>query len=188
MPESKFVAVQYQDSEGNWRVKLSEARTGIREARRQGVYLSELAKHGRVRDAAYVAGVSRQTVRQLRDTDSDFDEACVEAMQTYADRVVAHHQKLLFEGQERVTYDRQGKIQSTEVIYPIRLIELELKKHDEGYRDKREVDLKVSGGVLIAPADAPTIDDWEARFAAATDVTPRAEEGEPPVKEPGGQE
>jgi hypothetical protein len=98
------------------------------------------------------------------ENDPDFAEACLAAEHDYRDRLIEHHQNLVFEGQTKITYDRQGNVVSEEKIYPIRLIELELKKHDEGYRDKREVDMKVSGGVLIAPADVKSIDDWESRF------------------------
>lgn len=65
---------------------------------------------------------------------------------------------------------------SEEKVYPIRLIELELKKHDEGYRDKREVDVKVSGGVLVAPPDVNSIDDWEARFSGGRMIEGEAQE------------
>jgi len=70
-----------------------------------------------------------------------------------------------------------GNIVSTEKIYPIRLIELELKAHDERYRDKKELDVKVSGGVLVAPADVSSIDDWEARFGEGKVIEGEAQEG-----------
>ena len=60
--------------------------------------------------------------------------------------------------------------------YPIRLIELELKKHDEGYRDKREVKMEHSGGVLIAPSETPSIEDWESKFNKMKDVTPEEDD------------
>ena len=86
-------------------------------------------------------------------------------MGEYRDKLIAHHQELVFNGTKKESFDRNGKLISTETIYPIRLIELELKKHDDGYRDKREVQMNVTGGVLIAPADVKSIDDWEKRFS-----------------------
>lgn len=178
MADPKFVPVQYQDKNGDWRVKLAISREGIHSPRRQEVFLEELAKHGRAGDAARAAGVATRSVRQLRDRDAEFDEACIAASQAYTDRLVAHHQELVFEGQNKVTYDRQGNVVSEEKVYPIRLIELELKKHDEGYRDKREVDMKVSGGVLVAPPEVSTIDDWEEKFSADKTIDGEAQEVE----------
>lgn len=163
-----FVPVQYKDADGNWRVKISQMRDGINDVRRQQVYLEHLAAHGRNTDACLAAGVSAVAVNRFRRADNDFDEACIAAVGQYTDRLIAHHQKLVFEGTTKTSYGRDGSIVSEEQIFPIRLIELELKKHDEGYREKREVDLKVSGGVLVAPADTKTIDDWEARFSGET--------------------
>jgi hypothetical protein len=113
--------------------------------------------------------------------DPDFAEACLMAEHNYRDRLIEHHQNLVFEGTTKVTYDRQGNVVSEEKVYPIRLIELELKKHDEGYRDKREVDVKVSGGVLVAPSDVASIDDWEARFSGGQLIEGEAQEVHEPA-------
>jgi hypothetical protein len=53
---------------------------------------------------------------------------------------------------------------SKERTYPIPLLLAELKRVNPEYRESRQVDVKVSGGVLIAPADVPTIKDWERKF------------------------
>jgi hypothetical protein len=158
-----FSPVQYQDAEGNWRVKIVSQREKL-DDRAKGIFLDTYREHGRMGHSARAAGVTPPTVRRAMENDPDFAEACLAAEHDYRDRLIEHHQNLVFEGQTKITYDRQGNVVSEEKIYPIRLIELELKKHDEGYRDKREVDMKVSGGVLIAPADVKSIDDWESRF------------------------
>jgi hypothetical protein len=167
MTTSKFAPVQYQGPDGEWRVKIVAQRGTFDEAAKQR-FLEEYAKHGRMGTSASAAGVTGKTVRAHLELDPEFAEACLEAEETYRSRLIEHHQTLVFEGQTKTTYDRQGNVVSEEKIYPIRLIELELKKHDEGYRDKREVDVKVSGGVLVAPADVTSIDDWEARYTGQT--------------------
>ena len=174
--DTKFVPVQYQDTDGQWKVKLGTRRDNIRNNQRQEAFLKNLAQHGRIMDSCRVAGVSVSSVRRLRDTDPDFDEACIEAVQTYTDRLIAHHQNLVFEGTTKTTYDRQGNVVNQEQVFPVRLIELELKKQDEGYRDKREMNMKVSGGVLVAPADVGSIDDWEAKFANDKTIEGEAQE------------
>lgn len=173
--ETKQVAMQYQDEIGEWRTRIVALRSGLTEERKT-IFLAELEKHGRVTDACRVAGTWPPQIRKCRDLDPEFDEACVVAVQTYTDRLIGHHQDLVFNGTKRITYDRTGKISGEETIYPIRLIELELKKHDEGYRDKRDVNMNVSGGVLVAPADVASIDDWEEKFRKGKTIDGEAQE------------
>ena len=104
--------------------------------------------------------------------DEEFAEAFYEVEQDYKEKLIGHHQDLLFNGIEKNRYDREGNLVETTRDYPIRLIELELKKHDEGYRDKKEMKVNHTGGVLVAPAETKSIDDWESRFSGAKDVTP----------------
>lgn len=172
---TKFAPVQYQDADGNWRVKVVAQREKFDDIAKQ-TFLDEYSQHARMSDAARAAGVTPPTVRRHLENDPDFAEACLAAEHTYRDRLIAHHQELVFEGTTKVSYDRQGNVVSEEKIYPVRLIELELKKHDEGYRDKREVDMKVSGGVLVAPAEVSSIDDWEAKFANGKTIDGEAQE------------
>lgn len=170
-----FSAMQVQEPDGSWRVKIVSQREKL-DDRAKGIFLEHYAEHGRIGHAAQAAGVTPQTVRRHMEVDPEFAEACLMAEHNYRDRLIEHHQNLIFEGQTKITYDRQGNVVSEEKVYPIRLIELELKKVDEGYRDKREVDMKVSGGVLIAPADVGSIDDWESRFANSPVIEGEAQE------------
>ena len=143
----------------------------------QLVFLEEYKKWGRMGESAYAAGVSTQTVRKHLEEDEDFIEAFIEAEQTYKEKLIGHHQDLIFNGIEKVQFDRNGNVISRTTEYPIRLIELELKKHDEGYRDKREVKMDVTGGVLVAPAEVPSIEDWEKKYIPEMrDVTPYDDE------------
>lgn len=159
-----FSAIKFVDEAGAWRVKIASQRKKL-DDHAKGIFLAEYLKHGRMGHAALAAGVATKTVRHHITLDPEFAEACLEAETSYRDRLIEHHQNLVFEGTTKISYDRMGNVVGEEKIYPIRLIELELKKHDEGYRDKREIDVKVSGGVLIAPPDVISIDDWESRFS-----------------------
>ena len=159
---------------GEWRTVISMSRTKFDEEAKE-VFLEEYVEHGRIGEAAMMAGTTGATVREHMKKDSDFGEAVIVAEQGYKDRLIAHHQNLLFNGTMKKTYDRQGNLVSSERVYPIRLIELELKKHDKGYRDKQEVAVNHTGGVLVAPAEVKDIDDWEARFSKAKDITPEPE-------------
>ena len=134
-------------------------------------FCEEYAKHGRMGDAAQAAGVGVATVRRLLKNDPDFAVMAAEAEEAYSSRLLEHHQNLIFEGVETRRYDRKtGELIEVKKEYPIRLIELELKAKREEYRDKREVKMEHSGGVLVAPAEMKTIDDWEAQFGQVEDA------------------
>ncbi len=149
---------QYFDDDGNWRLKVT---TGTKfDDVRRGIFLREMAEHGRKSTAAMAAGISVPTANWAIKNEPDFNEAVAHCQLIYKDRVVAHHQDLLFNGIETHRYDSKGNLLQTTREYPIRLIELELKKVDDGYRDKREINMNVSGGVLVAPAGL-SIEEWE---------------------------
>lgn len=142
----------------------------------KGVFLETFRKWGRMGEAAAAAGVSTQTVRKHIDEDEDFAEALMMAEEEYREKLIGHHQDLVFNGTIKKSFDRNGNVVSEETIYPIRLIELELKKHDSGYREKQEISHQHSGGVLIAPADMASIDDWEKKFQNMKNITPDEED------------
>ncbi len=149
---------QYFDDNGNWRLRMT---TGSKfDEVRRGIFLREMASHGRKSTAAMAAGVSVTTANWAIKNEPDFSEALAHCALIYHDRIVAHHQDLLFNGVETQKFDSKGNLLQITREYPIRLIELELKKHDDGYRDKREINMNVSGGVLIAPPEI-SIEEWE---------------------------
>lgn len=169
---SKVVRRQeYDNATGEWRTVIRMSRTKFDDTAKE-IFLREYAEWGRMGEAAAAAGVTPQTVRKHMEEDEDFAEALLVVEQDYRDKLVGHHQHLVFNGTQKKTYDRNGNLVGEETVYPIRLIELELKKHDAGYRDKQEVDVKIGGGVMIAPAEMASVDDWETKFGKAKDITP----------------
>lgn len=163
---TKLSVVEVEDPEtGEISYKLVSTRYKFGDEEKLIVY-KELCNHGRIGTAARAAGVTIKTVKNHVKKDIAFADMIAEATETYKDKLINHHQKLVFEGTTKKHYDRNGKLVSEETIYPIPLIQMELRKHDDGYRDKREVALNVRGGVLIAPSETKSIDDWEAKFGA----------------------
>lgn len=178
---SKPVLVEYQDEDGNWRSRIKMSRIKFGDAEK-GVFLETYRKWGRMGEAAAAAGVSTQCVRAHIEEDEDFAQALLMAEEEYREKLIGHHQDLVFNGTIKKSYDRNGNIVSEETVYPIRLIELELKKHDSGYREKQEVSVNHSGGVLVAPAEMGSIDDWEKKFSKMKDVTPDEEQISVPLQ------
>lgn len=144
------------------------------------MFLEEYVKWGRIGESAAASGFTPQTVRKAIDEDPEFAEAVLIAEEAYKDKLIRHHQNLIFNGQVKETFDRNGNLVSREVTYPTRLIELELKKHDPGYREKTEQTINVKRGVMIAPAEMDSIDDWEKKFGdpPMVDITPKEEDKE----------
>lgn len=141
------------------------------------IVIRELADHGRLGAAARAAGVTTDTVRRHVKADAEFAVAVGEAIEVYKDKLIAHHQRLVFEGEEKRTYDREGNLISVEQKFPVRLIELELKKHDPGYREKQEHVHEHRGGVMVAPKEVKDVDEWEAKFGHG-DQREQAEDAE----------
>lgn len=169
---SHAIRVTEQDPEtGEWRTYIKMSRRKMTDEVKAR-FLDEYRKWGRMGESAAAAGVSPQTIRKALDDDEDFAEAVMACEEEYKDKLIAHHQDLVFNGTEKVGYDRNGQIVSRETIYPIRLIELELKKNDKGYREKIEQEVTHKGGVLLVPSEMKSIDDWESRFSKAKDITP----------------
>jgi hypothetical protein len=170
------IRVDYQDEDGNWRMRIQMSRNKFGD-KEKGIFLDEYRKHGRMMESASASGVTTGTVRKAMKEDEDFAEGVLLADEEYRDRLIGHHQDLVFNGTVKENYDRNGGLISKETVYPIRLIELELKKHDAGYRDKQELAVSHSGGVLVAPADVGSISDWEKKFAKPIkDITPKVED------------
>jgi hypothetical protein len=180
---------RYIDEDGVERTRLVPSQRYF-DVDRQAHFLAELAEHGRIISACQAVGISKSAYQKEVDKNPYFAELVAEARESYKERLIAHHQNLVFNGQEKIVYDRQGNVISRERVYPIRLIELELKKHDEGYREKREVSMEVSGGVFFAPPEM-TMEEWERQFSKhldataedVTDVEPRKKDDEPSLLE-----
>lgn len=151
---------EYDEETGEWRKRVKMSRTKFTE-KAKGVFLNEYAKHGRMTEAAAASGVTPQTVRSHMETDEEFAEGVVIADEDYTDKLIAHHQNLLFNGIEKHKFDKNGNLIETSYDFPIRLIEMELKKRDDGYREKREVKMDHGGGVLFMKQESASIEQWE---------------------------
>jgi hypothetical protein len=172
---SRCVVQKVEDPDtGEWREIIRMTRVKFDDAAK-AVFLEEYRKWGRMGESSAAAGVSPQCVREHMEKDDDFAKAVLVCEEEYKDKLIGHHQDLVFNGTVKQTFDRNGNLVSEETIYPIRLIELELKKHDSGYREKQEMNVNHSGGVLVAPAEMESIDDWQKRFQKdkMIDVTPK---------------
>lgn len=153
--------VEYQDENGDWRTEIVRSTTTFDE-RGKSIFLREFAKHARMFDAARLAMVSTGAVKNAINNDPQFAQAFYEAEASYRDRVVKHAQDLIFDGTTKRSYFK-GELVSEETLYPIKLIQMELQKVDERYRDKREIAVNINSGVMVAPPEI-SIEEWEKKF------------------------
>ena len=148
-------------NQNNWRVKLQQARLKFDDPAKR-VFLKEYAEHGLKGKAAKAAGVCTATIKVHSLNDPEFAEAMQEAAVEYRDKIVGHATKLALEGTEIKRFNRSGDLLEQRKEYPIRLIELELKRVEPGYRDKQTIDVQHGGGIMVAPA-AMTPEEWVAQ-------------------------
>lgn len=138
--------------QSTWRKKLQQSRLKFDDPQKD-IYLTALADHGMKGRAAAAAGVSMQTVNDHAENDPDFAVGRDQALEAYRDKFVDHATNLAYDGILVKKYNKEGALIEERKDYPIRLIELELKRVEPGYRDKQTIDLNTTGGgVLVAPA------------------------------------
>lgn len=115
--------------------------------------LAAFAQSGVKYLAAAAAGVSGETVRQHLRTDEVFAEAWEDAYGEYQARLVAEIHRRGVEGTLEPVIGRVGKDEDGVITYvrrySDRLLEFEAKRHMPEYRDKQQVDMNVTGGVLV---------------------------------------
>lgn len=128
--------------------------------------------------AALVAGLSYSSILKAEKADPEFAEEVKQAHELFAAKLSDAAYKAAVEGWKRPIFDAKGNQVGTEWKFSERILELLLKRHDPNFRDKVEVDQKVSGGVIVVQAPAMTMADWERQVASANreviDVVPQA--------------
>jgi len=147
----------------------------------QAVFLTHLARTGRWAHSSRAAGISFETVRRHRDQDKIFGDACEAAIQEYRD----HIQEAVYEqgvvGIFQPMFDKDGHLVGWKRIVNGTVLLAEARRVNPEYREKTEVDMNLSGGVVVAPATV-TPEQW-AKMAAE-----HAASGKATALEAGGDE
>jgi hypothetical protein len=127
-------------------------------------FLLFLSRSGQLVSSAAQAGVSSQTVRNHREADPEFDTLVEDAISRYRDSVDAEIKRRGIDGiEEPVFY--QGVVVGWLRRYSDALALAHAKAHDPRYRERTQLDVKHSGGVMVVPAQPATTQDWTNRFA-----------------------
>ena len=140
------------------------------------IFLEAFRKTGRVTESAHKAGVSYYTIRDHKDKDPYFKCLYSEAYQEYCDSIRKEVHRRGVEGVDKPVFYKGvvvGKVRE----YSDRMLELEAKRHMPEYRDKIDVDVEATGGVLVVPGMSQSTAAWEKKHRG-NDVTDVADESE----------
>jgi hypothetical protein len=126
------------------------------------LFLKEIAKTGQFMAATQSCGVSSSTVRKHLKDDPEFNEAYMDARETYKDIVISVAQKLALEGidEPMIGGRNRDEVVAYKKVYATNILAMEMKRVDPGYKDKSQVDLNVRSGVLLLP-EGKSMEDWE---------------------------
>jgi hypothetical protein len=124
-------------------------------------FLANLAKTGVLYSSAEDCGLAYFTINRLRKEEPDFEAMVQDALEAYRDVLVKEAHRRAVEGWEEPVFSQKlgteiGRIQR----YDSKLLELLLKRHIPEFREKFEGEIKVTGGVLIAPAQPANTEEW----------------------------
>jgi hypothetical protein len=138
---------------------------------RKQVYLETLAKTGRSKLAALVAGVTPTCVADHASKDPDFAQQREIAQDTYHEITAALILAQAREGMKDIRYDKEGNITSMRTSYETRLREKMLNRADPTYIETQKSEVAVTGGAVVVPAPIDSVDTWEATVAKYTGRT-----------------
>lgn len=128
-------------------------------------FLDNLRKTGLWYESAESCGLSYATIHRLKKQDEEFKEWCDDAMLSYRESLERECHRRAIEGWDEPVFSQKlGTVIGVIRKFDPRLLELMLKRHIPEYREKFEGEIKVSGGVLVAPVSVSSPQDWESKF------------------------
>jgi hypothetical protein len=122
--------------------------------------------HNLITKAAEAAGVSITTVRNYLKTNPMFEEMVTDAKMIYRDKIVETIYERAITGIEEPIIGgvARDQVVAYKRVYSDRLLELEAKRIEHGYRDKGGVEINTGGGVLVVQAGNMDEGSWEEKY------------------------
>jgi hypothetical protein len=121
--------------------------------------LNNLANCGVFYQALVGAGLSYSQFTKLRKEHPDLEPLIDEAMDLYRQKVAHAVHSRAIHGTEKDVYYK-GRVVGQIREYSDRLLELHAKRHCPEYRDKGQLDVNVSGGVLLVQQAPMSKEEW----------------------------
>lgn len=141
----------------NWREKVKRRASVKFDDERKEIYLKKLSETGKKLLSAEAADIALCTVNEHYKNDPDFAVQYDEALMLYSQSIVQQIETEARDGHVEKRYDKEtGNLISERKIYETPLRAMILKRNDEGYKDKTDINLTGGGGgVLVVPAEVP---------------------------------
>jgi hypothetical protein len=125
------------------------------------VFFEHIQKTAQINMAAHAAGICISTINRLRRTDSEFDAMVKEHIWLFCDKMEGRAYELAFYGWDEDVFTKSGEKCGVKWQHDSRLAELLLKRHVREFNPNVQVDVAVSGGVLIAPVMTASVEEWQ---------------------------
>ncbi len=132
----------------------------------QMLFCEHLAILGRVTHAARASGISPLTVKATEKSNPEFAEMVGLAQMEYRDKVAAEVYRRAIEGWDVPIVGGQwkDKVVAYERKFSDRLLEMEAKRVDSGYREKQSLNIGQAGGVIVINASPTEKEPWRAKY------------------------
>ena len=129
-------------------------------------FLEVLRETGLFCRAAEAVNMNPESIRLRRKADPELEADCQLSLECFRETLEAEIFRRGVSGTDKPVF-YQGVECGSIREYSDRLLELMAKRHIPEYRDKGQVDLNVSGGVLVVPSEATTSKEWEDEHGGA---------------------
>lgn len=137
-----------------------------------GRFLEVYMECGHKAKAALAAGLSYDSIRRAEKDDPEFAAEVEQAHELFSARLSEAAYKAAVEGWKVPKYDAKGNLCGHEWKFSERILELLLKRHDPAFREKADIDVKHSGGVVVVQAPALMPGSWD-EYAAQRNAARR---------------
>ena len=124
-------------------------------------FLEVYKECGHKAKAALAANLSYDAIRRAERSDPDFAAEVEQAHELFTARLCEAAYKAAVEGWKVPKYDAKGQLCGHEWKFSERILELLLKRHDPAFREKADIDVKHSGGVVVVQAPAMVPGSWD---------------------------
>lgn len=133
-------------------------------------FLESYAKTGLIWVSARAAGVSEECIRRYKKENIEgFADEFIAAQGIYRDTLEAEIHRRAIDGWDEPVVGGKDRDKVVAHIhrYSDRLLEFHAKRHIPDYREKSQLDVAVTGGVIAVPVAVKSDSDWEAEYSEA---------------------
>lgn len=131
-------------------------------------FLEAYRECGIIVKAALAANLSYSSIANLRKSDPDFESEMEQAKQMWiAEKLDGPLREIGIDGiKEPIFSPKTGQLLGHKRVIHAQVTLAYARKFDPAYRDKQELDVNHTGGVLVVTAPARDVADWQSRFGS----------------------